>query len=68
MKRRDFLGSCALLSGIATVVRADVASSQAPVRHYARAVLVDVHGAPVRLTTLAPETNYIFQYPYESTP
>jgi len=68
MKRRDFLGSCALLSGMAAVVRADVAPPLGPVRRYARAVLVDEHGAPVRLTALAPETNYVYPYPYESTP
>ena len=57
MKRRDFLGSCALLSGMATVVRADVATDATPVRRYARSLLVDEHGAAIRLGAHAPETN-----------
>jgi arsenite oxidase small subunit len=68
MKRRDFLGSCALLSGIATLAQADAAADGAAIRRYARAVLIDEHGAPVRLAALAPETNYVFQYPFASTP
>src|SRR6478609_8537550 len=68
MKRRDFLGSCALLSGMATVVHADVATDATPVRRYARSLLVDEHGAAIRLGALAPETNYVFHYPFASTP
>jgi len=68
MKRRDFLGSCALLSGMASVVHADVATDATPVRRYTRSLLVDEHGAPIRLGALAPETNYVFQYPFAATP
>ena len=68
MKRRDFLGSCALLSGMATVVHADVATDATPVRRYTRSLLVDEHGTAIRLGALAPETNYVFQYPFASTP
>ena len=35
---------------------------------YARARLVDVHGAPIRLRALAAETNYVFHYPFAATP
>jgi Rieske Fe-S protein len=68
MKRREFLGSCALLSGMATAVHADVASDPSSVRRYARTLLVDEHGAAIRVGALAPETNYVFHYPYASTP
>jgi len=68
MKRRDFLGSCALLSGMANIGRADVAADATAVRRYARSLLVDEHGAPVRLAALAAETNYVYQYPFASTP
>ena len=37
-------------------------------RIYARTRLVDVHGRPLRLAQLVPETNYVFHYPYASTP
>ena len=49
MKRRDFLGSCTLLSGIAALARADAAGGNAqPIRRYTRSLLVDIHGAPIR--------------------
>src|SRR6476661_11178232 len=68
MRRREFLGSCALLSGIASAghARADGASAQ--IRRYARTRLVDIHGAPIRPVAIADETNYVFQYPFEATP
>lgn len=39
-----------------------------PPKPYARVRLVDIHGTPVRPGTLARNTNYVFQYPYASTP
>jgi len=68
MKRRDFLGSCALLSAVAPLVRADAAADSVAVRRYARSLLVDEHGAAIRAAALAAETNYVFQYPFASTP
>ena len=68
MRRRDFLGSCTLLSALATLARADAASEGAQVRRYTRSLLVDIHGAPIRQASLAAETNYVFQYPFASTP
>lgn len=68
MKRRDFLGSCALLSGIASRVHADAGGEPTRVRRYARVLLVDIHGAPVRRALVAGETNYVFQYPFAATP
>ena len=68
VKRRDFLGSCALLSGMASLSHAEVAADSAPLRRYARARLVDIHGAPIRQAAIAGETNYVFQYPFAATP
>ena len=68
MKRRDFLGSCALLSAAAPLVHADAATDSVAVRRYARSLLVDEHGAAIRAAALAAETNYVFQYPFASTP
>jgi Rieske Fe-S protein len=68
MRRRDFLGSCALLSGLAPLAQAAAAGDGVEVRRYARARLIDVHGAPIRHAAIAAETNYVFQYPYAATP
>ena len=68
MRRREFLGSCALLSGLAPLARANAAADGVEVRRYARSRLIDIHGAPVRQAAIAAETNYVFQYPYAATP
>ena len=67
MKRREFLGSCSLLAGIATLSQRAGGTTQG-VRSYARAQLIDIHGAPVRYASIASETNYVFQYPFAATP
>jgi Rieske Fe-S protein len=68
MKRRSFLGTCAALSGAATLQSLADAWAGAPPRLYTRARLIDIHGQPVRAGKLASETNYVFHYPYASTP
>lgn len=68
MKRRSFLGSCAALSGAATLQSLADAWADSPPRLYARTQLIDIHGQPIRAAKLASETNYVFHYPYESTP
>lgn len=68
MKRRQFLGSCSLLAGIATVRAANAADEPPAVHRYARTRLIDLHGAPIRHASIAAETNYVFQYPFASTP
>jgi Rieske Fe-S protein len=68
MKRRSFLGSCAVMSGAASLGALADAWADTPPRLYTRTRLVDVHGKPVRAGLLARETNYVFHYPYESTP
>lgn len=68
MKRRSFLGSCAAVSGAVSLQSIAQAFADSPPRLYTRTRLVDVHGQPIRVTQLASETNYVFHYPYESTP
>src|SRR6476619_6982212 len=68
MNRRDFLGSCTLLPGIAALATGDVAADETQIRRHARSLLVDIHGAPIRPALLAAETNYVFQYPFAATP
>ncbi|MEO9135056.1 MAG: hypothetical protein ABI316_00435 [Casimicrobiaceae bacterium] len=68
MRRRGFLGSCTLLSGIASLAYAEVGGESAQIRSYTRSRLVDIHGAPIRQSSIADETNYVFQYPFAATP
>jgi len=68
MKRREFLGSCAAVSGAVTLQSLADAWADAPPRMYGRTRLIDIHGQPILASKLATETNYVFHYPYESTP
>lgn len=67
MKRREFLGSCSLLAGIAAFSQRAAGTTEG-VRPYARTQLIDIHGAPIRYASIASETNYVFQYPFAATP
>ncbi len=40
----------------------------AKVKHYARVKLVDADGKPIRAKSLKANHNYVFNYPFESTP
>jgi Rieske Fe-S protein len=69
MDRRDFIGSCTagaacLSSGAALPAWAGDAKPRA----YARALLVDDRGDPLKAGSLQPLTNYVFHYPYVATP
>jgi Rieske Fe-S protein len=67
MERRHFVKLCAAAAGGAALPgAADAANSSA--RLYKRATLVDDKGAPIRIGTLKVGQNYIFDYPYSSTP
>ncbi len=68
MKRRQFLESCAALSGAAGVGALPGAWASTSPRLYERTRLVDIHGAPLRAGALAIETNYVFHYPFAGTP
>jgi len=68
MNRRDFLGSCTLLSGMASLAHADAGGDAAPIRRYARTLLIDIHGKPIGPNAIVGETNYVFQYPFAATP
>jgi Rieske Fe-S protein len=68
MERRDFLRTCALLGGAASLAPCATASADAPPRYYAKTRLIDIHGAPIRVANLAVDANYVFHYPYAATP
>jgi arsenite oxidase small subunit len=66
MQRREFVKICAASAAAACAgaTFADNPSSRA----YNRVKLVDKDGAPVKLKALKVNHNYIFNYPFESTP
>jgi len=68
MRRRKFLESCAAVSGVAALDALAAVWTGATSRQYDRVRLVDSFGAPVRAAALAAETNFVFQYPFASTP
>jgi Rieske Fe-S protein len=70
MDRRPFVESCS--SGIACLTAAAAAfpafGADAKPRLYARAVLTNEYGDPLKTSQLQPQINYVFHYPYEATP
>jgi Rieske Fe-S protein len=67
MRRREFLESCAALGGAAGLSAMPAWGNEEP-RLYGRALLVDIHGEPLKARTLVAETNYVFHFPYAGTP
>ena len=66
MERRDFFTLCAASAAGAALPEARAASPA--VRLYARAKLIDESRVPLRLASLKTGTNYVFDYPFTSTP
>src|SRR4051812_31912328 len=67
MDRRSFIESCTAGAACLSLPLAGIAADARP-RSYQRALLVDEHGAPVKASSLAPLTNYVFHYPFVATP
>ena len=65
MQRRDFIGACAATCAFGT--QAALAADLQP-RLYSRVQLTDENGRPMRAARLVAGRNYIFHYPFESTP
>jgi Rieske Fe-S protein len=68
MERRRFLGTCAAIGGAVGVAGYAAAAANGVPRRYARVRLTDIHGQPIKARALARDTNYVFHYPYASTP
>lgn len=64
MQRRTFIKGCAASAFSLSAF----ANPSGEVRFYERVELHDVHNAPLRASTLAANQNYIFHYPFASTP
>lgn len=66
MQRRDFFRLCAASAAAAGMPAFAVAGATA--RRYARALLVDARGEPLRAASVPPRRNLIFHDPYTATP
>ena len=66
MQRREFIKVCA--ASAAAAAASDLAAADASPVFYGRATLVDSGGAPLKAARLAAERNFIFHYPFSSTP
>jgi arsenite oxidase small subunit len=69
MDRRHFVEGCALGAGALTSALAQPSwAAEAKARAYAPALLVDEGGQAIKASTLRPQHNYIFHYPFQATP
>lgn len=67
MERRAFMRVCA--SGLAAAGVPASLAAQNPTAHlYARAKLLDPQGKPIRASAVPAQKNFIFHYPFASTP
>ncbi len=69
MDRRRFVESCS--AGVACLTSAmamPTLAADARPKAYARALLTDELGDPIRASQLKAQTNYVFHYPFEATP
>ena len=63
MQRRAFVKLCAASAAATTLPAAALTA-----RFYARALLVDERGSPLRAAAIKPGVNYVFDYPFAATP
>jgi len=68
MKRRDFVQVCAAGAAGMTLPTEALPVTPQNARKYRRAKLVDDRREPIRAGALQPGVNYVFEYPYSSTP
>jgi len=69
MQRREFMKLCsASAAACATPLAATAFADNPSSRNYNKVKLVDKDGAPIKLKTLKSNHNYVFNYPFESTP
>lgn len=69
MDRRAFVETCSAGAGALALAwgRSGWAANAQP-RRYGRVLLVDEYGDPLKAQSLKAQTNYLFHYPFESTP
>ena len=67
-RRRSFLQTCTAGAACAGTASLPAFAADARPRAYAKALLVDEFGKPLKASGLKPLTNYVFPYPYVATP
>ena len=67
MDRRSFIESCTAGAACLSLPLGAIAADARP-HEYQRALLMDEHGRPLKASSLAPLTNYVFHYPFIATP
>ncbi len=69
MDRRHFIQSCSASAACLSASAATpVFAANAAAKPYARVLLTDERGDPLKASRLAAQTNYVFHYPFEATP
>jgi len=69
MDRRSFLETCSATAACLSAAASTPAwAANAKPHDYPRALLVDERGDPLRASSLKPQVNYVFTYPYVATP
>ncbi len=69
MDRRSFMQTCTAGAACATSAAALPAfAADAKPKAYAKALLVDEFGKPFKASSLKPQVNYVFHYPFVATP
>jgi arsenite oxidase small subunit len=69
MDRRDFIESCSTSAAcIGALAALPAFAADARPHEYARALLGDERGDPIKASSLKAQTNYVFHYPFEATP
>lgn len=66
--RRNFIGSCGSAAALALAGGPSLAAAGQPLASFEPATLVGSDGKPLRADQIKPQTEYIFQYPFRSTP
>jgi arsenite oxidase small subunit len=73
MDRRSFVETCAtsaacLTGSLTAGLALPALAADARPRPYARVLLTDEQGQPLKASSLKAQTNYVFHYPFEATP
>ncbi len=73
MDRRSFVETCAtsascLVGGLTGGLALPALAADSRPRAYARVLLTDEQGQPLKASSLKAQINYVFHYPFEATP
>jgi arsenite oxidase small subunit len=69
MDRRSFVESCSVSAAcLSAAMMFPAVAADARPKTYARALLINEFGDPLRASSLKAQINYVFHYPFEATP